>query len=78
MVKGAVWSGEEGQGSVAVLGSSASLDDANIATYCNAALLEWLLAWLQHVSTSDSIDPSLFSARCMCEQVLVKSRPAHC
>ena len=56
---GAVWSGEESQGRVAVLGSSASLDDANIATYCNAALLEWLLAWLQHVSTSDSIDPSV-------------------
>lgn len=52
---GAVWSGEEGQGRVAVLGSSASLDDANIATYCNAALLEWLLVWLQHVSTSESI-----------------------
>jgi hypothetical protein len=74
---GAVWSGEEGQGSVAVLGSSASLDDAHIATYCNAALLEWLLAWLQHVNTSDSIDPSVFLAKCTFEQKLVKSRLAH-
>ena len=46
---GAVWSGEEGQGRVAVLGSSASIDDTNIGTHCNAALLDWLLAWLQHV-----------------------------
>ncbi|EIE18205.1 hypothetical protein COCSUDRAFT_60406 [Coccomyxa subellipsoidea C-169] len=51
---GAVWSGEEGQGRVAVLGSSASFDDTNIGTHCNAALLDWLLAWLQHGADAET------------------------
>ncbi|CAL8469734.1 g9276 [Coccomyxa elongata] len=44
---GAVWRGEEGQGGVAVLGSSAVFDDSNLGSNNNAALLDWLLDWLQ-------------------------------
>ncbi len=40
---GAVWRGEEGQGSVAVLGSSAMFDDSNLGTHSNVVLLAWVL-----------------------------------
>ncbi|BDA47807.1 Intraflagellar transport protein 52 homolog [Coccomyxa sp. Obi] len=53
---GVVWRGEEGQGNVAVLGSSAVFDDSNLASHGNAALLDWLLDWLQQDSPGEGSD----------------------
>ena len=48
---GAVWDGAHTgvEGRVAVLGSSSMFRDAWLGQYSNAALLDWLLAWLQEV-----------------------------